>query len=115
MANTRVYWLHVLTPTHVGTVRGVGYIDLPIDRDKVTNWPVVRGSAFKGVWADKFGATEDNRRADPVLRAAFGTSSDAADNASNAGALVPTDAKLVCLPVRSFRGTFARKRSRLAT
>lgn len=113
MENTRVYWLHTLSPTHVGTGRGVGYIDLPIHRDKVTNWPVIPGSAFKGVWADYYGATEDKRRSDPKLRLAFGCASDQ-DNASNAGALIPTDARLVCLPVRSFQGTFAWCTSPLA-
>ena len=52
MPNTRIYWLHALSPTHAGIGRGVGYIDLPIDRDGVTGWPIIRGSAFKGVWAD---------------------------------------------------------------
>jgi len=118
MPNTRVYWLHALTPTHTGVGRGVGYIDLPIDRDAVTNWPLVRGSAFKGVWADHYKATDENRRKETPegrqLRAAFGVSSDAADNASNSGSLIPTDARLVCLPVRSFRGTFAWCTSSLA-
>jgi CRISPR-associated protein Cmr4 len=91
----------------------VGYIDLPIHRDKVTNWPVIPGSAFKGVWADCYGATEDRRRSDHKLRLAFGRASDQ-DNASNAGALIPTDARLVCLPVRSFQGTFAWCTSPLA-
>src|ERR1700693_1585747 len=121
MPNPRIYWLHALTPTHTGVGRGVGYIDLPIDRDAVTNWPLVRGSAFKGVWADYYGATEPKRKEKegdrfkyPELRAAFGVSSDAADNAANSGSLIPTDARLVCLPVRSFRGTFAWCTSRLA-
>lgn len=105
MPNTRIYWLHALSPTHAGIGRGVGYIDLPIDRDGVTGWPILRGSGFKGVWADHHRATADARRNDPTLRAAFGVAGD--DNNSNAGALIPTDAKLVCLPVRSFRGTFA--------
>jgi CRISPR-associated protein Cmr4 len=39
-----------------------------------------------------------------VLKAAFGIADG--DNSSS-GALIPTDARLVCLPVRSFRGTFA--------
>ena len=54
MPNTRIYWLHALSPTHVGIGRGVGYIDLPIDRDGVTGWPIIRGSGFKGVWADYY-------------------------------------------------------------
>lgn len=104
MANTRLYWLHCLSPTHVGVGRGLGYIDLPIERDLVTRWPIVRGSAFKGVWVDHFGATDENRKKNAQLRAAFGISGAEAD--SNSGSLIPSDARLVCLPIRSFRGTF---------
>ena len=107
MSNTRIYWLHALTPTHAGIGRGVGYIDLPIDRDGVTGWPIIRGSGFKGVWADYYTQreTEKARKKNKLLRAAFGIAGD--ENNSNAGALIPTDARLVCLPIRSFRGTFA--------
>jgi CRISPR-associated protein Cmr4 len=109
--NMRVYWLHCLAPTHVGIGRGVGYIDLPIYREKITNWPAFPGSGFKGVWADRYRATEKRRQEDRMLRVAFGT---VGDTGSNAGALIPTDARLVCLPVRSFKGTFAWCTSRLA-
>src|SRR5262245_23058969 len=112
--NTRVYWLHCLTPTHVGTGRGIGYIDLPVYREKITNWPSVPGSAFKGVWADHFRATDTNRRANHQLRLAFGVADNGTSVGSNAGALIPTDARLVCLPVRSFAGTFAWCTSQLA-
>lgn len=105
MNNNRAYWLHALSPTHAGVGRGVGYIDLPIDRDGVTGWPIIRGSSFKGVWADYYRATPSAREKDSVLRYAFGMAGE--DNNSNAGALIPTDAQLVCLPVRSYRGTFA--------
>jgi CRISPR-associated protein Cmr4 len=114
MENTQVYWLHTLSPTHVGTGQGVGYIDLPIHRDKVTNWPLIPGSAFKGVLANYFGATEERRGSDLKLKLAFGRASDQETNASNAGALIPTDARLVCLPVRSLQGTFAWCTSPLA-
>lgn len=109
--NARIYWLHTLSPTHVGIGRGVGYIDLPIHRDKVTNWPIIPGSAFKGVWADQFRATIDARKVDGSLRRAFGLTDN---DLAIAGALIPTDARLVCLPVRSFRGTFAWCTSPLA-
>jgi CRISPR-associated protein Cmr4 len=117
MPNTRIYWLHTLSPTHAGVGRGVGYVDLPIDRDGVTGWPIIRGSAFKGVWADhhtqrlgvKAERGHDPRKLETnesrLLKAAFGVAGE--DNNSNAGALIPTDARLLCLPVRSFRGTFA--------
>jgi CRISPR-associated protein Cmr4 len=105
MPHTRIYWLHCLSPTHAGIGRGLGYIDLPIDREAITGWPIIRSSAFKGVLADYYGATEDKRRNTPLLRAAFGVSG--AEEDSNSGSLIPTDARLLCLPIRSFRGTFA--------
>ena len=101
MVNTRIYWLHALSPTHAGIGRGVGYIDLPIDRDGVMGWPVIRGSAFKGVWRDWAGQQNLAN-----LEQAFGRA-DKDGESANSGALIPTDARLVCLPVRSFRGTFA--------
>ena len=114
MPQTRVYWLHALSPTHVGTGRGVGYIDLPVQRDKLTNWPMIPGSAFKGAWAEKLPCLQENRLANPELGLAFGRASDEGQNNSTAGALISTDARLVCLPVRSFQGTFAWCSSALA-
>ncbi len=113
MKNALMYWIHTLSPTHIGTGRGLGYIDLPIHRDCLTGWPAVPATAFKGVWADYHAATDTARRSDADLRAAFGVASDSS-NGSSAGALIPTDARLVCLPVRSFRGTFAWCTSHLA-
>lgn len=101
MSNRCIYWLHALSPTHAGTGRGLGYIDLPIDRDAVTNWPIIRGSGFKGVWRDwAVSKNEQN------IELAFGRADNDGESA-NSGSLMPTDARLVCLPVRSFKGTFA--------
>ena len=106
--NEKIYWLHAITPLHVGAGRGLGYIDMPIVREKVTAWPYIPGSSIKGVIADHFGASDENTRRkeeNKILKAAFGTSGS--DNDSAAGALVFTDANILCLPVRSFYGTFA--------
>ena len=100
----RLFWLQALTPLHLGAGKGEGYIDLPLLREKVTNFPFVPGSAVKGVFADSHGATDDARSSNAVLQAAFGR---AGDDTANAGALVFTDARLICLPVRSLYGTFA--------
>ncbi|MBQ3456345.1 MAG: type III-B CRISPR module RAMP protein Cmr4, partial [Synergistaceae bacterium] len=102
------YWLHAITPLHVGAGRGLGYIDMPIVREKVTNWPYIPCSSIKGVIADHFGASEETERKkeeNKHLKAAFGTSGS--DNDCAAGALVFTDANILCLPIRSFYGTFA--------
>ena len=101
------YWIHAITPIHVGAGRGLGYIDMPIVREKVTNWPYIPGSTIKGSIADYFGASDENARKkeeNRELKAAFGTSGS--DNNCAAGALVFTDADILCLPVRSFYGTF---------
>lgn len=100
------YWLHAITPLHVGAGRGLGYIDMPITREKVTDWPYIPGSSVKGVIADLFKASSDNdRKEDQYKKAAFGLSGS--DNDSAAGALVFTDANILCLPIKSFYGTFA--------
>jgi CRISPR-associated protein Cmr4 len=117
----RLYWLHALTPLHIGAGRGEGYIDLPLVREKLTSFPFVPGSSVKGVFADSWNATEAARNPvnqnaaagenvyDEVLHAAFGRAdqNDAVNAGANAGAIVFTDARLVCLPVRSLFGTFA--------
>ncbi|GHV28338.1 type III-B CRISPR module RAMP protein Cmr4 [Synergistales bacterium] len=114
--NEKVYWLHAIAPLHIGAGRGVGYIDLPIAREKATNWPYVPGSAVKGVIADKWSATDENRKQNAEFAAAFGRANQDSDTLAdaNAGSLVFSDASIVCLPVRSFYGTYAWITSPLA-
>lgn len=71
---------------------------------KVTNWPIIPASAFKGVWRDW--AAQQNDKAE-LIDLAFGKASDQDEKEANSGSLIPTDARLVCLPIRSFKGTFA--------
>jgi CRISPR-associated protein Cmr4 len=112
----KIYWLYAISPLHVGAGRGVGYIDLPIVRERVTNWPYVPGSAIKGVIADKWRSTNAAGKNSQAIDAAFGRASrDNSDPVdANAGSLVFSDASIVCLPVRSFYGTFAWVTSPLA-
>jgi len=89
-----VVYLHAITPVHSGTGQTVAVIDLPIAREKATGWPVIPGSSMKGVL----------RPAPPGKDAAsdklYGTQ-------DQAGEIVLTDQRILCLPVRSFFGTFA--------
>lgn len=100
------YWLHVISPLHIGAGQGIGYIDLPIVREKATNWPYVPGSAVKGVLRQY---AVDAGKQD--IDAAFG---QGGDSDSSAGSLVFSDAFIVCLPVRSFYGTFVWVTSAMA-
>ncbi|MDF0589659.1 type III-B CRISPR module RAMP protein Cmr4 [Methanotrichaceae archaeon Mx] len=100
--------MQAITPLHVGSGKGVGFIDMPIIREKVTSWPLVPGSAVKGVMRDNFHQTKDDERKafENLINAAFGRPEDDSGNA-NSGSLIFTDARIVCLPIRSLYGTFA--------
>lgn len=100
--------LHALTPVHVGTGQAVANIDLPITREKATGFPIIPASAFKGVLRDhfKFSAKWDNDK----LTKAFGSEPPQPNDTERqpvGGDWAFTDLRILCLPVRSFYGTFA--------
>lgn len=98
--NTWRYFLHALSPLHVGTGQGEGLIDLPIVRDPASKHPLVPGSSTKGVLRD---AAKSAGTAD--LTHIFGPDTNKAHE--HAGALRVSDARLLLLPVHSDLGTFA--------
>ena len=98
---SKIYHLHAITGLHVGTGQGCGIIDLPIAREKASKLPIVPGSGIKGVLRYEL---QPEMLADDHT-ALFGPETDRADE--HAGALAVGDARLLCLPVRSFCGTFA--------
>lgn len=100
-AAARMLYLHALTPLHTGTGQAVAVIDLPIAREKATGWPIVPASSLKGVLRD---ALDDGTNRNWVERA-FGPPTDRASD--HAGGLHFGDQRILCLPVRSFFGTFA--------
>lgn len=93
------YFIHALSPLHVGTGHSIGAVDLPIARAKATHLPIVPGSSIKGVLRDMLDLEQSERN---LL---FGPR-DLAETA-HAGALAVGDAHLLLLPVRSFSGTMA--------
>lgn len=97
--NTRLLCLHARSPIHCGTGQAIGGIDLPIAREKPTQLPLVPGSSLKGVLR-ALGNDEDRTH-----RAVFGPPTEEAHE--HAGSVQFGDARLVFLPVRSVRGTFA--------
>ncbi|MCL4514096.1 MAG: type III-B CRISPR module RAMP protein Cmr4 [Firmicutes bacterium] len=101
--SSRMYWIHALTPLHVGSGRGISFIDLPIMREKITGWPIIPGSSVKGVWLDYANARNVD---ESLVGAAFGKASDSNAN-DHSGSFAITDARIVLLPVRSLYGTFA--------
>jgi CRISPR-associated protein Cmr4 len=99
---TKPFLIHALSPLHAGTGHAADVIDLPTARYKATGIPFVPGSSIKGVLRDARNASGTDAE---KLRAVFGPEQENAHH--HAGALVVGDARLLALPVRSFRGTFA--------
>lgn len=95
-------YLHTLSPLHSGAGQGSGYIDLPISRSATTNWPEIPGSSVKGSLRTACTAAGVS---DADVTAMFGVDIDTPGD--GAGQLWPASARLLCYPVRSFKGTFA--------
>ncbi|HLH71451.1 MAG TPA: type III-B CRISPR module RAMP protein Cmr4 [Candidatus Dormibacteraeota bacterium] len=103
---SRPFLVHALSPLHAGTGHAAELVDLPTARMRSTGIPILPGSSIKGVLRDarREEAGEDEARQARV-EAVFGPPPE--DSSAHAGALVVGDARLVALPVRTFRGTFA--------
>lgn len=89
------------TSIHAGAGQALSVIDLPIQRESHTQFPVIFGSSLKG--ALRFRASQvlnDNKK----LVNVFGADSQSED--TFAGAIMISDAKLLLLPVRSLNGYF---------
>jgi CRISPR-associated protein Cmr4 len=99
-------FISVETPLHAGTGRGLGAVDLPIQRERVTDYPTVQASSLKGVLR---AVTAPNGRVAGLTaeehRAIFGPETGNASD--HAGALSVGDARLLLFPVRSLAGVFA--------
>src|SRR5437016_5808806 len=101
---------HAQTALHPGARTALGADDLPVRRERHTHWPMIAGSALKGVLRDASRgaiarrAGGDARAADdsPELTVLFGPPT--ATSSEFAGAVSVTDARLVAYPVRSLRG-----------
>ncbi len=87
------------TNLHPGTGQVSGAVDLPVAREKTTDYPVIVGSSLKGALKD---CTEQHQKAgyqNLVVEQIFGS-------ADKAGAIAVTDGRLLLLPVRSLNSHY---------
>ena len=110
--STMFLFIYTETPLHAGTGRGLGAIDLPIQRERITNYPIIQASSLKGRLRAEADPTLNGN---PTLskdefKTIFGIAGDGGE--SYAGALSPGDARLLLLPARSLAGVFAWVTSR---
>ena len=90
---------YALTPVHVGAGSSVSYIDLPVQRERHTSFPIMAGSGLKGV----FRALAERELEIGKVNIIFGP-----ENGSEGSSCVAfTDAKILLYPVRSVKNTFA--------
>lgn len=104
----RMLFIYVETPLHAGSGRGLGPVDLPIQRERVTGYPTVQASSLKGRLRALVRETKQwyhEKDEHPELTAIFGKAGGEGEN--YAGALAPGDARLLLFPVRSLGGVFA--------
>ena len=101
----KLLFLYTETPLHVGSGSSLGTVDLPIQRERHTNLPMIQSSGIKGKLRNTFENNGLKGKAD-VMKAIFGPESG--NNASeHAGALSPGDGRILLFPVRSLSGVFA--------
>ena len=115
---TNILYIYTETPLHVGTGSGLSNVDLPIQRERTTQYPMIQGSGIKGKLR---AAAEDEQL--PDLEVIFGSSRDIKETPKNAksgaqtgnstaqqdfaGSLIVGDARILLFPVRSLNGIFA--------
>jgi CRISPR type III-B/RAMP module RAMP protein Cmr4 len=104
VATTTLY-LYVETPLHAGVGSGLSSVDLPIQRERTTQYPTIQGSGIKGkLRALATDASESGQWSDDDVQIIFGPKDNGADHA---GALIAGDARILLFPVRSLNGVFA--------
>jgi CRISPR-associated protein Cmr4 len=95
-------FIHAQTGLHPGSGTALGTVDLPVQRERHTQWPTIPASTLKGILRDACRRTGGNNA---ELFAVFGPETAEADK--HAGALSLTDARILAFPVRSLKGVFA--------
>lgn len=97
----RVLTVYAQTPVHVGAGSSWDIIDLPIQREVHTGYPIIPASSLKGSLRSRAEALGLDSR---LVKAAFGN--ELRDNAAAAGNLSIGDCRILAFPVRSLSQGF---------
>lgn len=113
-------FIHALTGIHPGAGTALGVVDMPVQRERHTQWPLIPGSSLKGILRDACresikGAAEYQTGPSPrqqaneakEIVAVFGPGRIDESTDAHSGALSITDARILAFPVRSLQGVFA--------
>lgn len=119
------FFLYAETSVHAGSGSDVGIVDLPIQREKHTNYPVIHSSSLKGSlrasvskpsseavilnrikesFANGESVNFEDVKTNQIVNEVFGPETTGED--AHIGALSVTDAKILLFPVKSGKETF---------
>lgn len=83
------------THIHVGVGQMLGAVDLPVAREKITEYPYIPGSSLKGALREKIAMEVSKQQA----KTFFGDS-------GNAAGIGVSDGRLLLLPIRTLSGHY---------
>lgn len=96
-------FLYTETPLHAGVGSSVSIVDLPIQRERTTHYPIVQGTGVKGALRSYSTVASADKS---EVNAIFGPE-DEKEASKYAGAITVGDARIVLFPVRALKGVFA--------
>lgn len=99
-------FLYTLTPLHAGAGQELGFVDLPLQRERITGFPIIQASEIKGKLRS-LAALHPDQDNDWSMKVAvtFGPEKERASE--HAGCISVSDARILLFPVRSLKGVFA--------
>jgi CRISPR-associated protein Cmr4 len=100
-------FLYTETSLHAGSGTSLGVVDLPIQREKYTDFPVIQASGIKGAMREWFEFTFTDNTNKRKIELAFGPDKIGSEESGYAAAVSFTDARILLFPVRSLKGIFA--------
>jgi CRISPR-associated protein Cmr4 len=96
---------YAISPIHAGSGAATSTVDLPIQRERHTNWPHIQASGVKGAMRDHYRKFAGDKQ-DQTINFIFGSDKDNDKNqdgfdGDHPGSISISDAKLLAFPVRS--------------
>lgn len=107
--NASIAIMYAVTPCHAGSGSALGVVDLPIQREKHTNWPMIQASGVKGAFRANFDRFKNKisdadksqiKDFEKLSESVFGTDKGGSGS-GYAGSCSISDAKILAYPMRS--------------
>ena len=102
---TKLMTIFTRTPLHVGCGSSVGAVDQPVARERHTRFPIIPGSAIKGVLADLW--LDWSNKENPVRNEEGIKLFGAETGNASAGSLLIGEGRILLFPVRSAKKCWA--------